>query len=125
MLFRVPYKSPFLKEIRISMEKSTSIYAIPCCISKEILEPCFLLSLQQLIDPNKINNNPAITVAHFPKYSAKNRFPTYVNPLIQIKLNTPEIVAVSQRFKFVTPASNPPAILLIDNAPLKQLLLKN
>ena len=35
---------------------------------------------------------------------------------MQIKLNTPEIVAVSQRFKFVTPASNPPAILLIDNA---------
>lgn len=65
MLFRVPYKSPFLKEIRISMEKSTSIYAIPCHISKEILEPCFLLSLQQLINPNKINNNPAITVAHF------------------------------------------------------------
>ena len=102
MLSRVPYKSPFLKEIHISMEKSTSIYAISCCISKEILEPCFLLSLQQLIDPNKINNSPAITVAHFPKYSAKNRFPTYAKPLIQIKLNTPEIVAVSQRFKFVT-----------------------
>ncbi|ADH05240.1 hypothetical protein BMB171_C0422 [Bacillus thuringiensis BMB171] len=52
--FPAPHTNPpFLKEIRISMEKSTSIYAIPCCISKEILEPCFLLSLQQLINPNK------------------------------------------------------------------------
>ena len=44
---------------------------------------------------------------------------------MQIKLNTPEIVAVSQRFKFVTPASNPPAILLIDNAIPKTIASEN
>lgn len=67
---------------------------------------------------------PAIIVAHFPKYSAKNLFPTYEKPLIQVKLKTPETIAVHQRFKFVIPASNPPVILLIDNAPLIQVLRK-
>ncbi len=64
MLSRVPYKSPFLKEIRISMEKVRR-YMQSLAVFPKILEPCFLLSLQQLIDPNKINNTPAIIVAHF------------------------------------------------------------
>ncbi len=42
-----------------------------------------------------------------------------------MKLNAPEIHAVSQRFKFVTPASNPPAILLIDNATPKTIASEN